>query len=259
MITFKEYLEEGKKSDRLLGAALAGSALFAGYGAGKYYGVFGGTEKPDQAMSSQEIDAMTRDMSGNLRVTQSSSPQTQPQKSSQLTYHHDTIKQMVIKDEGIRTKPYRDTRGILTVGIGHNLQAPNSKETFNRAFGNEGASLHAHVSKGGSLTNDQATKLFDADYDHHLQKAIKLTPNLHEHPPEVQAAIVSGTYRGHWGGSPAARNLFNQGKYKEASKELLNNNEFRRENAKTKNRGVADRMLRDAKILHNYGVSVQGQ
>ena len=169
------------------------------------------------------------------------------------------IKQMVIKDEGLKTKPYRDTRGILTVGIGHNLQAPNSRETFNRAFGNEGASLHAHASKGGSLTNDQATKLFDADYEHHLQKAIKLTPNLHEHPPEVQAAIVSGTYRGHWGGSPAARNLFNQGKYKEASKELLNNNEFRRENAKTKNRGVADRMLRDAKILHSYGVSVQGQ
>lgn len=259
MKTFKQHLEESKRADRLLGAALVGSALFAGYGAAKHYGVLGGGEKPEQAMSAQEVDAMTRDMTGNIYKTQNSSPQIQPQKSSQPTYHHDAIKQMVIRDEGIETKPYRDTRGILTVGIGHNLQAPNSKETFNRAFGDQGPSLHAHASRGGSLTRDQATKLFDADYDHHLQKAIKLTPNLHEHPPEVQAAIVSGTYRGHWAGSPAARNLFNQGKYKEASKELLNNNEFRRENAKTKNRGVADRMLRDAKILHDYGVSVQGQ
>lgn len=273
MKTFKTYLEEGKKFDSaLLGASLAGLAVVAPFVAHRYKA----NREAEQEMARQqaiedmpqhEYDAMMRDITGDVHGT--TTPTTPPVKSASQTkpptpaapakptYHHDAIKQMVIQDEGIRTKPYLDSRGILTVGIGHNLEATGSKDTFRRAFGSQGDALHAHASKRGSLTKDQVTKLFDADYEHHLQKAIKLTPNLHEHPPEVQAVIVSGTYRGHWGGSPATRKLFNQGKFKEAAKELLNNDEFRRENAKTENRGVADRMLRDAKVLHDYGTKTQ--
>ncbi|MBC3931967.1 glycoside hydrolase family protein [Undibacterium curvum] len=29
----------------------------------------------------------------------------------------------LIRDEGMRASPYKDTKGILTVGVGHNLQA----------------------------------------------------------------------------------------------------------------------------------------
>ncbi len=34
----------------------------------------------------------------------------------------DEIKDQIVKHEGYRNKPYRDTEGILTIGIGHNLE-----------------------------------------------------------------------------------------------------------------------------------------
>jgi len=262
MKSFKTYFTEAKKSNWLLGAALAGSASLFATGLAKHYGVFNNTKENEQVMSATDVDAMMKDMFGNVHgINNSTTPTEQPKTKSEVQdkpkYYHEAIKNMVIQDEGLRTKPYRDTKGILTVGIGHNLETPDSIRTFKKAFGENGQALHYHASKGGSLSQDQAKKLFDVDYEHHLQKAVKLTPNLHEHSPEVQSVIVSATYRGHWGGSPAARKLFNQGKYKEAAKELLNNKEFERENAKTKNRGVADRMIRDSKILHNYSPNIE--
>lgn len=168
------------------------------------------------------------------------------------TYHHDAIKQMVIQDEGIRTKPYKDTRGIMTVGIGHNLEASGSKSSFQKAFGDQGAALHRHASKGGALTETQVRQLFDADYTEHLNRTIKLIPKLHQHPPQVQAALVSGTYRGHVGDSPTFRKHFNAGNYAAASKEFLNRGEYK--NSKTP-KGVITRLERDHKIYSDYAKS----
>jgi GH24 family phage-related lysozyme (muramidase) len=170
-------------------------------------------------------------------------------KKQEPTYHHDVIKKMVIEDEGVRTKPYKDTRDILTVGIGHNLEAPGSKESFRKAFGAEGDKLHKHASSGGSLTDEHVRKLFDADYDEHLQRTVKMIPNLHEHPPEVQAALVSGTYRGHIGDAPTFRKHFNAGKYKQAAAEFLNRKEYK---DKGTARGVIKRLERDHQIFKNY-------
>jgi GH24 family phage-related lysozyme (muramidase) len=175
---------------------------------------------------------------------------------TEKTYHHDAIKQMVIQDEGIRTKPYNDTRGILTVGIGHNLEATGSKASFRKAFGDRGDELHTHASKGGSLSKEQVGKLFDADYDEHLQRTVKLIPNLHDHPPEVQAALVSGTYRGHIGDSPTFRKHFNAGDYKSAAKEFLNRGEYknptRKKDGSIAAPGVITRLERDHKIFSDY-------
>lgn len=173
-----------------------------------------------------------------------------------VTYHHDDIKQMVMQDEGLRTKPYKDTKGFLTVGIGHNLQASGSKATFRKAFGDNGDALHAHARQGGSLNKDQVEQLFHADYDEHLQRTIKLIPNLHEHPPEVQAALVSGTYRGHIGDSPTFRKHFNAGNYKAAAKEFLNRGEYknpaRKKDGSLVAPGVKTRLERDHKIFSDY-------
>jgi GH24 family phage-related lysozyme (muramidase) len=167
-------------------------------------------------------------------------------------YADDTIKKMVISDEGIRTKPYKDTKGILTVGVGHNLQAAGSKAAFTKAFGADGEKLHKHASGGGALTDEQARKLFDADYEEHLQRTVKMIPNLHEHPPEVQAALVSGVYRGHVTDSPTFRKQFNAGNYEQASKEFLNRAEYK--DSKTP-KGVINRLNRDQQIYSNYAAS----
>ncbi len=173
-----------------------------------------------------------------------------------VTYADKEIKQMVMSDEGNRLKAYKDTRGILTVGVGHNLEAPDSEKTFITAFGPEGKAIRTSCIGGICLTQAQSEKLFNTDYDSHLQKTVKLIPNLASYPPDVQAAFVSGTYRGHIGDSPTFRELWNAGKYNDALPEFLNRKEYKNPE---KNKdgslvapGVKIRLERDHKILLDY-------
>jgi GH24 family phage-related lysozyme (muramidase) len=190
----------------------------------------------------------------NPLVANTTSQKELKHKEDAPKYHHDIIKQMVIQDEGFKNKPYKDTKGILTVGIGHNLEAPASKESFKRAFGDRGHILHKSVSSGSSMTSDQVKQLFDADYDEHLNRTVKMIPNLHVHPPEVQAVLVSGVYRGHVGDSPTFRRLFNQGDYHSAAREFLNRKEYR---DKKTPKGVINRLNRDQQVLQKYADSMK--
>lgn len=183
--------------------------------------------------------------------------QSSPQKKS---YAHDEIKKMVVSDEGLRLKPYKDTRGILTVGVGHNLQASASESAFTRAFGSNGSTLRNSIMRGNSLNKDQAMKLFDADYDEHLNRTVKLFPNLHKYPSDVQSVLVSGVYRGHVSDSPKFIKHFNSGNYEEATKEFLNRKEYTNPQ-KTKSGelvapGVKTRLERDHSILTKYTKSL---
>lgn len=229
----------------LMGAAVAGGLI----------GFTGAQMKNASAQSQQTIPIQQQvapeEPKSEPKIYQKTQ-ETKPEKA----YHHDTIKKMVIQDEGIKTKPYKDTRGILTVGIGHNLEASGSKSTFRNAFGKNGDTWHAHAKQGGSLSMDQVHKLFDEDYDKHLERTVKLIPNLHEHPPHVQAVLVSGTYRGHIGDSPTFRKHFNSGNYKAAAKEFLNRGEYtnpvKKKDGSIAAPGVITRLERDHKILSDY-------
>jgi GH24 family phage-related lysozyme (muramidase) len=148
--------------------------------------------------------------------------------SSKPTYADAEIKKMVLQDEGIRTDKYLDTRGIPTVGIGHNLgEEKASLEAFKRAFGSEGEALRNAVMSGSRLTKQQAEKLFEVDYEEHRNRAVKMIPDLDKYDPEVQSMLVSGTYRGHVSDSPRFRKLLAAGKYEEAATELLNRDEYK--------------------------------
>jgi lysozyme len=39
------------------------------------------------------------------------------------TYDHDALRKELIRHEGYRESPYEDSVGVLTIGVGHNLQA----------------------------------------------------------------------------------------------------------------------------------------
>jgi len=175
-------------------------------------------------------------------------------------FAHDTIKKMVVKDEGFITKMYADTKGIKTVGVGHNLaNTKQSKEIFNIAFGDNGSRVRNHALSGGKLSDDQVNKIFEADYNEHLERAHKLIPTLHEHPPEVQAALVSGVFRGHVTDSPKFLEHFNKGNYKEAAGEILNRKEYKEPARDAKGNiiapGVIDRLERDHQIISDYAES----
>ena len=77
-------------------------------------------------------------------------------------------------------------------------------------------------------------------------------PNFESYPTELQLQITQSYYRGtltpkH---SPKTRELINQGKFKEAATEFLDNEEYR--TAKKKGRaGIRDRMEDVAQALRN--------
>lgn len=76
----------------------------------------------------------------------------------------DILHASLIKHEGVKLKPYRDTAGVLTIGVGHNLE--------------EGVS-HSTV-----------MQMLDEDIDTAAIDAKKLFPNLSSFSANRQAAII---------------------------------------------------------------------
>jgi len=130
-----------------------------------------------------------------------------------LTYDE----QFVVREEGFVNKPYQDTKGIITYGVGQ--------------------------------TGNWINKSFSEAYEAHKEEARKLIPSFDNLSKELQAALMSAVYRGDLQQSPDFRKLFNAGKYKEASKEFLDNDDYR---ASVKSGdGVHKRMERVANIVKN--------
>jgi len=278
MKTFKQFISEAKvKSKRkssFLDKALVGSLVLGAASGGTVLGKLAqNMQRRSNAIVSPMQTTNSRPMSTPRVVSNpvqaapkvvSNPVKAAPkvvsnpvQAAPQKTYHHDAIKKMVIQDEGIKLKPYKDTKGLMTVGIGHNLTAKNSEASFVRAFGENGKSLRSSVMKGQSLTKDQARKLFDTDYEEHLQRTIKMIPDLHKHPADVQSALVSGVYRGDVTDSPTFRRHFNAGDYESAHKEYLNRQEYRDPVTRRKAPGVITRLERNATIFGNYAKSLR--
>ena len=234
-----DLLNEGLKAKVVAGAIIGGVAL-------------GMIPPPQTQQTPAETPAKTAP--GTLVQTTPKPPIVAPP-----VYADKEIREMVMSDEGNKLKAYKDTRGILSVGVGHNLEAPDSEKTFTKAFGAAGKAIRSNCVGGTCLTPEQSEKLFDTDYNSHLQKTVKLIPNLASYPPDVQAAFVSGTYRGHIGDSPTFRKNWNAGNYDAALPEFLNREEYKtpkkNEDGSLVAPGVIIRLERDHKILSDYAAS----
>ena len=66
----------------------------------------------------------------------------------------DRLFKELVDEEGLKLKAYKDTVGVVTIGIGHNLQANPAKPLIGR-----------NVYMGGSITMDEAKKLFAHDIE----------------------------------------------------------------------------------------------
>jgi len=127
----------------------------------------------------------------------------------------DDMAQLILH-EGFCEEFYEDDKGVKTTGVGQ-------------------TGKYAHLP-------------FPIVYDLFRTKAAALTPNYAQLPPKVQAAILSATYRGDWRQSKKTRELFNKGEYLLASKEFLNNAEYRSRKAKGDD-GVTKRMEHIAEMI----------
>lgn len=159
---------------------------------------------------------------------------------------------------------YPDSKGIPTIGIGFNLRSNHNLawHKFHDSWGYSDKEIKDIFNGRKNLTLQQAKELSAIAIKQHLVRAKKLVPGLNGLPGYVQAAIVSAVYRGDLGPKTAA--LINKGDFASASREYLNDAEYKKDFAKkNKNkkypqaigadgRGVSGRMERNALIFQRY-------
>ena len=89
----------------------------------------------------------------------------------------DDTKKMIIKHEGIRDMPYKDSLGLWTVGVGHLIGDGKSlPPEYNRKF-----------------TQAEIMKMFDDDFNHHAKAAEKI-PGYSKANAGGQGALIDLTF-----------------------------------------------------------------
>jgi GH24 family phage-related lysozyme (muramidase) len=144
---------------------------------------------------------------------------------------------VIRRHEGFKDKVYTDTKGNKTIGIG-TLIGDGSEEAYKKS---------PYFNK--TIDEDQAAEIAKEAIKEKIATSEKLLGKdyLYSLSPELQAQIVSSVYRGGFSGSPNAQRLLKAGKFEEAAKEYLDNEEYRQ--AKAVKSGVAKRMEETAAIM----------
>lgn len=97
-----------------------------------------------------------------------------------------TITELVQQHEGRRKNAYKDTKGKLTIGVGWNLDDPDS-DVIATHFGLDLAALKAGTA---ALTDDQIDQVRDYQINEATLAAKRIFPNFDTMPENPQAVIV---------------------------------------------------------------------
>jgi len=104
-------------------------------------------------------------------------PKAATAKGSSASLDEQSIKDMIIKHEGKVNKPYKDSLGLWTVGVGHLIgDGKTLPDSWNREF-----------------SNDEIMKMFDEDYKHHRDAAEKI-PGFDKFNSAGQGALTDLTF-----------------------------------------------------------------
>lgn len=145
---------------------------------------------------------------------------------------------------------------------GKNLTAykpkPNAKkgevdyeEFFTIGYGHYGAD----VKEGQTITETKAEELLTEDVTERLTAIRKNIKGFDLLPENVRVDLFASWYRGGLSGSPKTIELINKGDYEAASKEFLDNDEYR----KTTLDGIKDRMETTSKAIQSLGIKPQSK
>lgn len=158
-------------------------------------------------------------------------------------------------EEGFRTKAYKDTKGIPTIGVGFNLTRPDTESVFKTCFGDQcGDVLSRARDRNRGMTEAEVERLTRHDLENtFLPRVQKLVKGFDEMPEGVRTALLSSTWRGSLGGSPKTLALINAGKGADAAAEYLRNAEY--EKSKREKTGIAGRMEREAEGMRLIGAA----
>ena len=129
----------------------------------------------------------------------------------------DEIQKYVITHEGFVGGEYKDTKDITTSGVGQ--------------------------------TGKYMGMTFKEAYGEHLNDAKAMVPKFDQLDGDRQKAIMSLAYRGDLAQSSTFRKLLNQGKYEEASIELLDHEEYLDYKKNDPSNGIVHRLEEAARFI----------
>ena len=116
--------------------------------------------------------------SGSVQKTANNAQPPASAKSGGGALDDAAAKAMIAKHEGVRDKPYQDSLGLWTVGIGHLIGDGKSlPDGWNRKFSQE-----------------EIMKMFDVDYEEHKKAAMANIPNFEQMSSSMKAAFVDLTF-----------------------------------------------------------------
>ena len=123
-------------------------------------------------------------------------------------------RELLVSQEGYKTKPYKDTEGNWTVGAGHKI---TDKDILNRLDKGEDV----------SFTEDQLMGWFEKDLDTATQGAQKNFSGFNSYSPKLQDALISMNYQLGTEGTAKFtefRKALSEGDYAKAKAELDDSN-----------------------------------
>lgn len=154
------------------------------------------------------------------------------------------FKERLLQYEGFKAEPYKDSKGLWTIGIGTKIGS-GSDEDYRKS---------PYYKK--SITEEKAKEIMDTSLIEKVKKAHRdayIGEKFFDLSSGLQTEIVSSIYRGDLSGSPKTLDLIRKGEYDKAADEFLNSKEYRAALAKHpvggKDRGIAQRMENLAEAL----------
>jgi GH24 family phage-related lysozyme (muramidase) len=108
------------------------------------------------------------------------------------------VQAMIMEHEGKVNYPYKDSKGLWTIGVGHLIGNGKTLPPEYDAWKNNGGPYDKKNNKTPALTDKQVQELFDKDFEEHKKKASK-SPGWDLANETGQAAMIDLTYNmGAW-------------------------------------------------------------
>lgn len=124
--------------------------------------------------------------------------------AAELSYGSESIEQFTQRHEGLRLKPYHDSRGYLTLGYGHRIPANYTLPT--------------------AITPEEAQAMLALDLNDADTAVVRLYPDLASHPKDVRFVLTAMAFQlgpVGLGKFAAMRKAIDQRDYAKAAMEIL--------------------------------------
>ena len=140
-----------------------------------------------------------------------------PPTPSKTDGKYEDVKQMIMANEGYKTKPYKDSRGLWTVGVGHLIGNGKKMPVVDPKHPELGM-----ITENRVFSPQEIRSIFDKDFEEHLQAAEK-SPGWDKSNDAGKAGLIDLTYNvgPYWYKKlKDAASLLTEGKFVDAAKEL---------------------------------------